>query len=148
MRSLFDPADCESLVRRLRSLTPQSTALWGRMTVHQMVCHVADQVRCSLGDIPTRPRRTLLRNRVARMLLVHLMPWPKGKLPTVREMQTSAPGEWERDLAATEALLRRAAGREPGAEWPEHPAFGPLSRREWGWLIYKHTDHHLRQFGA
>jgi len=33
-------------------------------------------------------------------------------------------------------------------EWPEHPAFGALSRRAWGVLIYRHMDHHLRQFDA
>jgi len=26
--------------------------------------------------------------------------------------------------------------------------FGKLSGKEWGELMYKHIDHHLRQFGA
>jgi hypothetical protein len=30
---------------------------------------------------------------------------------------------------------------------PEHPAFGRLSGRAWGALVYRHMDHHLRQFG-
>ena len=29
-----------------------------------------------------------------------------------------------------------------------HPFFGKLSTVEVGQLVYKHTDHHLRQFGA
>ena len=33
-------------------------------------------------------------------------------------------------------------------EWPLHPAFGRLSTNEWGVLGYKHTNHHLTQFGV
>jgi hypothetical protein len=33
-------------------------------------------------------------------------------------------------------------------EWPEHPAFGRMSRRVWGVLGYRHLDHHFRQFGV
>jgi hypothetical protein len=82
------------------------------------------------------------------MLFVHLLPWPKGRLPTLPEMQSTRPGDWERDIVAAEELLVRAADRGADAEWPEHAAFGRLSGKEWGWLTYKHTDHHLRQFGA
>ena len=37
---------------------------------------------------------------------------------------------------------------EGAREWPEHPAFGHLSSRDWGALVHRHVDHHLRQFGA
>ena len=29
-----------------------------------------------------------------------------------------------------------------------HPFFGPLKPQQWAILMYKHLDHHLRQFGA
>jgi hypothetical protein len=29
-----------------------------------------------------------------------------------------------------------------------HPFFGPLKPQQWAILMYKHVDHHLRQFGA
>jgi hypothetical protein len=29
-----------------------------------------------------------------------------------------------------------------------HPFFGSLTPQEWGRGMYKHLDHHLRQFGA
>ncbi len=31
---------------------------------------------------------------------------------------------------------------------PEHPAFGTMTARRWGAIGYRHTDHHLRQFGV
>ena len=29
-----------------------------------------------------------------------------------------------------------------------HPFFGPLKPEQWAILMYKHVDHHLRQFGV
>jgi len=148
MRTVFDPDARHSLIVRLRSLSPESQARWGRMNAPQALCHMADQVRCALGDIPTQPRRSILNNRLIRFFAVHLLPWPKGRIPTVPEMLTATPGVWEEDRSSLEALLERAAERGEDGEWTEHPAFGRLSGREWGWLIYKHTDYHLRQFRA
>ena len=31
---------------------------------------------------------------------------------------------------------------------PVHPAFGDITTQAWGVLAYRHTDHHLRQFGV
>jgi hypothetical protein len=63
-------------------------------------------------------------------------------------MQSSRPGEWEGDVAALRELLDRFATRPAGGTWAPHPAFGPLSGREWGRLCHRHTDYHLRQFGV
>jgi hypothetical protein len=38
-------------------------------------------------------------------------------------------------------------GRKGGPFGPR-PAFGALSTKEWGRVVYLHCDHHLRQFGA
>ena len=37
---------------------------------------------------------------------------------------------------------------DSATRWPEHPFFGPLTRKDWGVLGYRHSDHHLRQFDA
>ncbi len=118
------------------------------MNAHQMVCHLADQLRVALGEIKTQSRPGLLRFRPVRRLLVYWLPWPKGKLPTAPEMLTTAPSEWDRDIAALDALIARFAARSPSEEWAVHLAFGPLSGWEWGVLCWKHLDHHLRQFGV
>ena len=34
------------------------------------------------------------------------------------------------------------------AIYGEHPFFGPLNTKEWRHFIWKHIDHHLRQFNA
>ncbi len=69
-------------------------------------------------------------------------------LPTAPELLAAPPGPFEADQSALQALLERlGTGPREGAG-PVHPLFGPLSRKEWGALAHKHTDHHLSQFGA
>jgi len=148
MRSLFEDGTRAELKERLGRLTPGARARWGRMSAPQMVCHVGDQLRVALGDLPTREAPNFLRFRPLRQMFVYWLPWPKGKVPTSPEMQSSAPCGWEGDVAAVDALIDRFATRRPAEKWAQHPAFGRLSGREWGALCCKHLEHHLQQFGV
>lgn len=148
MPTLFDGATRESLQKRLGALDPGAVARWGTMTAPQMLCHVADQLRVALGDLPAVAVPTVLRFKPVRWLVVDLLPWPKGKIPTAPEMQSTRPGEWAADLAAARALVDRFATERRTREWPVHPAFGRLTGAEWGSLSARHLDYHLQQFGA
>jgi len=149
MKTLFDAASTEEIQRRMERLRPDAPALWGKMTAPQMVCHLIDAFRISLGEEPVTVRWTPLRIYPLRWLLVYVLPWPKGKLPTTPEFQRTKPSTWEADQAAWKAALERFVehGRKGGPFGP-HRAFGVLSNSEWGRLVYLHCDHHLRQFGA
>ena len=50
--------------------------------------------------------------------------------------------------AARARPARRHAMKSMLLPTPAHPIFGPLTVRQWGVQGYKHTDHHLRQFGV
>lgn len=112
-----------------------------------MVVHTAGQLRIGLGELEVQPRRLPMRYPPLRQLIVYLLPFPRG-VPTAPELKDTEVGEWETDRAALLAAVERFAARAEEKEWPEHPAFGALSRRAWGVLAYRHLDHHLRQFGA
>ena len=32
--------------------------------------------------------------------------------------------------------------------WPKHPMFGEFTPQQTGQMMFKHLDHHLRQFGV
>ena len=61
------------------------------------------------------------------------------------ERDGTKPVEFERDRAELSALLRRVALADT---LPEHPLWGRMSRGMTGRYVWRHTDHHLRQFGA
>ena len=146
MPTLLAARDREAMVRRVRSLTSQHQRRWGKMTAHQMLCHVSDQMRVALGDLPSTPYGPFLSGQFARWYAIHTpLPWPKGKVRTAPEMLTAKPASWEGDIQACESLIARF-GRERAAA--VHPRFGSLSPREWGILAAKHLNHHFTQFGV
>jgi hypothetical protein len=83
----------------------------------------------------------------APQMMCHLAPFPKN-VPTAPELIARTPGDWKADVREVQSLVDRFIARGSGARWPDHPAFGRLSSRAWGVLVYRHMDHHLRQFGA
>lgn len=149
MKTVFDPAVRAEVVERMGRIPPDRRPLFGKMSAPQMVCHVSDALRVSLGEIPTRSKgKKVFTNPVVRWLLIHVLPWPKGKTQTAREMLTAQPTDWAADLGTFRALLERMGSRGPGGAWPPHPLFGNLSGKMWGHLTYRHLDHHLGQFGV
>jgi len=148
--SIFDPAVEAAVRQRAAQLTPATPARWGRMRPAQMLCHLVDAFRVPLGETVAQPKWTPFRFSVLRWLFVYLLPWPKGRLPTMPAFQQTQPDQWEDDCRAWEAALSRfvARGRETETRWKPHPAFGPLPNWEWGRMVYLHIDHHFRQFGV
>ena len=117
------------------------------MSAPQMVCHLAESLKMALGDLPVASKNVPIRYPPLKQFIVYLAPFPKN-VPTAPELLARSPREWSADVADLQSLLNRFAARGAGSAWPEHPAFGKLSGRAWGVLVYRHMDHHLRQFGA
>jgi hypothetical protein len=150
MRTFARASDHGAILRRLAALTPDRTRRWGRMTVHQAVCHMADAFRMASGELPVAGRARLHQRTVVKWIALYApLRWPAG-IPTSPELDQTAsagtpPGDFAADLAALEALAHAAAAPGPRAL---HPVFGPLSHAAWLRWAWLHTDHHLRQFGG
>ena len=149
---LVHPDTAAATLGRLAALTPQSRRRWGQMTAQQMVCHLSDSFRVALGDRPTRPIGSVLHRTVVRWVALHTpIRWPRGAM-TLPEADQEAggtpPTAFARDRAELQVLIGRFAAAGSALEGVQHPLFGRMSAREWGRWGYRHTDHHLRQFGV
>jgi hypothetical protein len=150
MKTLAQPRDKGELLRRLQVVRLESARRWGRMTVHQMVCHLADSFRMATGAKAVSHDTRLFNRTVLKWGALYLpVPWPPGILtrPELDQLQGGTkPIDFASDVAEVEAQLEIFAGfsldRRP------HPYFGPMSAAAWLRWGYLHTDHHLRQFGA
>jgi hypothetical protein len=58
------------------------------------------------------------------------------------------PGEFEADRARAIAGLKALAVAPPDGFPAAHRVFGRMTPRDWQYWGYRHTDHHLRQFGV
>jgi hypothetical protein len=149
MNSLAEADALESLITRLGKLNLRRPRAWGRMTPHEMMCHLGDAFEVALGERPFVPADTWMQRTILKYVALRTTyKWPQG-IKTLPEVEQGAggtrPGDFERDRARVVALMRRFAA--PDAKYAtRHPALGPMTREEWGIWGFRHTDHHLRQF--
>jgi hypothetical protein len=148
MASVLNERQREALCHRLASLTPSSSAGWGRMDVAAMLAHLCRSARMALGDLAVKSAgKRAFQMFPLKHLFLYVAPFPKN-VATAPELLSAQAEPFQGGQAALLELLRRlGAGPTTGAG-PVHPFFGKLSRREWGVLMHKHIDHHLRQFGV
>lgn len=147
MKSLFNPRDHRELQDRVQRLRTNQTPQWGRMSTVQMVAHLADSLRMASGELEVAPKKVPFRYSPLKQFVLYVLPIPKG-LPTSPELIARKPGDFTAEVADLRDQLNGLVQRGAEALAPEHPAFGNLSARQWGVLIYRHMDHHLRQFGV
>ena len=147
MKSVFDSQMRQSLLDRIDRVTPASQARWGKMNAEKMLTHLVQSARMATGELSVAPKKMVLRYTPLRQLVVYWLPFPKGA-PTAPELVISDPATLEQSRQDLRLLLSEIAARSSRPDWPEHPAFGPLGRQGWGVLMYRHFDHHLRQFGV
>lgn len=147
MKSMLQAEVREEVRRRLASIPADRAPRWGRMDASRMAAHLADSMRMALGDLPVADKRLPLRYPPLKQLILYVLPIPRS-MPTAGELVARPSEGIDAERRSIDGLLERIGARDPDAPGPTHPAFGPLSVRQWGVLGYKHSDHHLRQFGA
>jgi Protein of unknown function (DUF1569) len=150
MKSLFEPSRVEEVKERIARLTPESQRQWGTMTVAQMLAHCSIGIDTASGA--AKPPRMLIGRILGRVIKPMAL---KDDAP-MRKNSPTAPifivkGEPDFE-AAREQLLKAidefAAAGPAGCTAHPHAFFGRLKPDEWAGLMYKHVDHHLRQFGV
>jgi hypothetical protein len=150
MRTLDSTSDRETIVRRISALTKTDSRLWGKMSVHQMVCHLCDSFRLALGEKPASPASGFLQRTVLKWIALQApMKWPKG-VGTRPEVEQGVGGTAPVEFGSDRSELIRVCERfcaGAGDISVVHPFFGRMSTREWLRWGYLHADHHLRQFG-
>jgi hypothetical protein len=152
MKTVADPAVRQSLIERLTTLTPASERRWGTLTAQEMLCHLGDACEMVLR---VRPRTKPI-TAVARPIFKRLALWTPLRAP--RGMKTNPdhdprlagtrPAAFADDLQRVIAGLEGIAAADAGALEPAHGMLGIMTLADWQRWAYKHTDHHLRQFGV
>ena len=149
MKTVFNPRDREALSHRLAALEPGARRLWGKMDAAQMLSHCAAMLEVCTGDRPMKQAflGKLITPLFGRMILGE-RPFSRDA-PTDPSFVVSDPRDFEAERIRVATLIDRLVRHGPeSAGRQTHPFFGRLSGEQWGRLVYKHLDHHLRQFGV
>jgi hypothetical protein len=151
MKTMARPDDKAEIIRRLRMARPDCTRRWGRMSAHQMVCHLSDSFRLVTHQKEASRASGLLQTTLIKWIALYMpVPWPPGvttRPEMDQEIGGTKPGDFAADLAELEVLLEIVTTPARDYAWPTHPIFGKMSEAAWMRWAYLHMDHHLRQFG-
>ncbi len=152
MKTMSRARDKAEIVRRLKTVRPDCARRWGKMSAHQMVCHLSDTFRMVTRQKQPSPATGFIQSTVIKWIALYApLPLPRGvqtRPELDQEMGGTKPGDFAADLAELEALLETITTRASGGyHWPAHPIFGRMSEAAWMRWAYLHVDHHLRQFG-
>ncbi len=147
---VFDPAVAERLVSRVEALTPSHQPQWGSMDVARMLAHCCVPYEMALEDIhrPMNPVIQTLFRLFVKPGVVNGKPYRRST-PTSPAFRIADERDFALERRRLTAYIRRVS--ELGEEYFEgrpSPSFGTLTADEWNRLLYKHLDHHLRQFGV
>jgi len=149
MKTLFDPDDRRAIENRLSSLPAGAVRQWGKMDAAQMLAHCSAALAVGTGDTP---RKQALIGRIfgpfVRSSILGEKPFGRNS-PTDPTFVVTDPRDFEREKERLVGLVDRFCERGAAGAGPQtHSFLGRISGDDWGVLMYKHLDHHLRQFGA
>lgn len=152
MKSLDNQTQVQELLQRLDNIAPQSQRQWGKMTPHQMICHLNDSFKLAMGDREISAQGNFFTRTLVRWAALHVpLQWPKGvkTMPEIdQQLGGTKPLEFEKDMLELKELINRFVRQNRDFQWQAHAVFGEMSEAEWLRWGYLHVDHHLRQFGA
>lgn len=148
MKTILDETTRDQLVARIDCVNESCTANWGQMNVSQMLKHCIRWEKMALGK--KKYKQAFLGRLFGKMVLKGFIKDDaplKRNVPTVPDFKvTEAGGDMNSLKSEWIALIREYAN------YPDfvlvHPFFGKMERDQIGVMAYKHTDHHLRQFGC
>ena len=134
-------------MERIEKLTPQTQRLWGKMNVNQMLAHCSAGLEMASGRI-TPPRSFMGRiiGGFFKDMYINDKPFEKSS-PTSLKIENNIDYAKEKQRLK-ETISRFSQDGIAGVTSQPHPFFGRLTPVAWGKGMYKHMDHHLKQFGV
>ena len=149
MKNLFEHDTVEEVISRIDSLQPASPRQWGKMDVAQMMAHCSRTMDMASGTV--NPPRMLVGRLIGpffKSIFTNEKPFAKNN-PTDKELMIADPRDFTREREQLKQKIRQfCEDGQDGCTRHPHPFFGPLVPEAWSRGMYKHLDHHLRQFGA
>lgn len=149
MKSITDRTLNQLFIERIEKLNTDSQAQWGKMNVSQMLAHCSVGFKVAFGEII--PQSNFFMKLIGRTFKKQIFAREdfRKNSPTGKEYIISDEKDFENEKALLVSYVNKCA--ESGMTFftkEPHPFFGKLSDAEWDGLMYRHLDHHLKQFGV
>ncbi|HSB63603.1 MAG TPA: DUF1569 domain-containing protein [Thermoanaerobaculia bacterium] len=149
MENLFASSERQHILDRLDKLQAGAARQWGKMDAAQMCAHCVAALEVGAGDVAKE--HSFIGKVLGRFVKGSVLgekPFSKNS-PTDPSFVVTDARDFAKEKARLVAIVKRFGEAGPSAaDGRMHSFFGRLTGDEWGVLMHKHLDHHLRQFGA
>ncbi len=146
-KNLFEVSAVNEILERLNNLTNQSPRQWGKMNVSQMLAHCSNSLEMALGLInppPTFFSWTI--GPLLKFIYTNNSPFKKGS-PTDSALIIVDERDFMLERERLKNIISQFHNGGPNKVTTHpHPFFGHLNPDQWSRGMYKHLDHHLKQF--
>jgi Protein of unknown function (DUF1569) len=148
MKSIFDKKIRDEVISRINLLNETNSAQWGKMNLYQMLKH------CTLWEEMIQGKKQYKRMFIGRLF---------GKMALKIVLKDETPLRHSTPTLP-ELIIKEKDGNvvNQKAEWISrieeyanfsnkefvHVFFGRMTEEQIGYFVYKHIDHHLRQFNG
>lgn len=149
MKNLFELETVDEVLGRINRLQPTNQRQWGKMDVSQMMAHCSAAFDMAAGRmIPPRMFIGRVLGPFFKSVYTNEKPFSRNS-PTAAQLLIPDQRDFAREQERLKTCVRQfQEGGEAQCTRHPHPFFGALTPPEWSRGMYKHLDHHLRQFGA
>lgn len=146
--SIFNHSNFVSISNRILSLRPAAKGRWGKMNLVQMMRHLTIATGSGLKVYRLNDESSFLSRTFLKFLILRILKRLPQNAPAPKGFRTETNLLLDFKTEKTNVLdILQLAFVSTQRIYP-HPMFGKMTRNEWGKLVYRHFDHHLRQFGA
>ncbi|WP_312089547.1 DUF1569 domain-containing protein [Chryseobacterium sp.] len=148
-KSLHNEEDFEEIKRRILQLSIKSQNKWGKMNVAQMMVHCDKILQIALGSLKI-PSVFWLFRLVGVVTKYEISAFNNGiprNMPTFKKVIVNFDCDFEQARNNLLVRLDEYKNAYLNHQLPlKHELFGRMREKDWGFLEYKHLDHHLKQF--
>ncbi|WP_264537789.1 DUF1569 domain-containing protein [Flavobacterium sp. N1736] len=150
MKNIFSKEDSNDFINRINQLNYDSKAVWGKMSVDQMLAHCNVTYEMVYDDIHPKPNGFIkfILKVLVKSSVVNDNPYPRNS-KTAQQFLIKGNRNFETEKTRLIGYINRT--QELGEnyfEGKESHSFGRLTAKEWNNMFAKHLDHHLSQFGV
>lgn len=150
-KSLHNRKDFEEILERISGLDKNSPGKWGKMDVCQMMRHC-----CCVLKIPQGKIVLPAINRLFRLIGIatkkEMQLFNNGiprNMPTFQKLIINFECDFDEEKQNLLKTLDDYLIHYKNGSLPDHHVlFGKMKEKDWGFLEYKHLDHHLKQFNV
>jgi hypothetical protein len=148
--NIFEANTVSQIQERIAKLNTTTQAKWGKMNVAQMLAHCNVTYEMLYENIHPKPNffMKLVLKSFVKPIVTNEKPY-KESSQTAPAFIITDERDFEKERKRLIDYINKTQALGDNAfQGKESHSFGSLSSTEWNNLMYKHLDHHLRQFGV